>query len=758
MRDLNGEFMRDKPPPRWTSTGRNRAGALLHLYLSQRLFPRRTLTRMGSAACNLCFGRSLGASLFLLPHLALIFLLAFPCQAGEESEPAELRISGYGFFGNRQLRTTLELLDADEGRPSVLEANYIEDSAMLLLSRLHRDGYLAARVIAHATLVDNSTTTFSWEGQMEEPLPRPLQVRSVHFEIDKGVLYHYRALEFEGLKAVPEAEARAFFIEADSILPLRSTRIYTPELLRSSTANLREVLERRGYQDAQITPHILHRNDDTGQMHIRVEVVEGKQYFARSYGIEIVREGAEEPERLETAHPQEPFSQLWLQDLAQELRRNYFRKGYPDATVQATQTGREELEETVLLDFLVRVETGPQITVGGIIFEGHEKTRPRVLRRRVPLEPGDLLNRLEAEQGRYRLARLGIFQAVELDYTDVDEQTRNLIYRLREGKEIDISLLFGYGSYELLRVGIDLEQYNVFGRAHHSRLRAIQSFRSSRLEYLYTMPEIFGRDVDVFLNASALRREEVNFTRQEIAGGIGARRFVQALASDVSVRYNYQVLTATQTAVDPRDGLREAAVGSVITEIRHDQRDNPLYPREGYKIFTNIEIGSEFLLGDVNYHRLDFSGSYHWELGRGRWIHLGLSHGVVFTVGEVGQNLPFTRRFFPGGENSIRGFQQGEASPRNEAGQIVGAETFTGSNFEFEQALTPSWSVVGFFDAMGFARRLGNYPMDEILFSAGAGIRWKTLIGPVRLEYGHNLNPRAADPAGTLHFSIGFPF
>ena len=49
-------------------------------------------------------------------------------------------------------------------------------------------------------------------------------------------------------------------------------------------------------------------------------------------------------------------------------------------------------------------------------------------------------------------------------------------------------------------------------------------------------------------------------------------------------------------------------------------------------------------------------------------------------------------------------------------------------------------------------------PGDEALFSVGGGLRWRTIIGPVRLEYGHNLNPRPRDPSGTLQFSLGFPF
>ena len=89
---------------------------------------------------------------------------------------------------------------------------------------------------------------------------------------------------------------------------------------------------------------------------------------------------------------------------------------------------------------------------------------------------------------------------------------------------------------------------------------------------------------------------------------------------------------------------------------------------------------------------------------------------------------------------------------------MIGAEAYAGANFEFEQGLTRQWSVVGFVDAVGFARDIGDYPFDETLLAVGAGLRWNTFIGPVRLEYGHNLNQRMHDPSGTVHLSIGFPF
>ena len=65
---------------------------------------------------------------------------------------------------------------------------------------------------------------------------------------------------------------------------------------------------------------------------------------------------------------------------------------------------------------------------------------------------------------------------------------------------------------------------------------------------------------------------------------------------------------------------------------------------------------------------------------------------------------------------------------------------------------------MAFVDALGTAAQLKDYPFAERLYTAGLGVRYQTLIGPIRLEYGHNLNPRPGDPRGTWQISIGYPF
>jgi outer membrane protein assembly complex protein YaeT len=453
-----------------------------------------------------------------------------------------------------------------------------------------------------------------------------------------------------------------------------------------------------------------------------------------------------------------PFSQLWLQDYAQALRATNYHRGFPDAAVDAAVARREPSLNQIDVDVESSIRTGPAVNIGSVEFEGNTRTVEAVLHRRVRLDEGGLLDRTQVEEGRQRLLRLGAFESVDLRYVPTNGPRRDVIYSVKEGRQVELSVLAGFGSYELLRGGFEAEMFNIWGRGHQARLRAVQSFRSSSADFNYTMPELVGEDLDVFLNGSGLRREEVDFTREEFGGGLGVHRYFRAVESDISVRYNYQILKARREDFEASIGPPSAAVGAFITDWRHDRRDNPLYPRRGYKIFSTLELASKYVAGDVNYSRLELAGSIHHPIGESRWISLGLSHGLAIPVTTAREDLPFNRRFFPGGDNSVRGFQQGEAAPRNARGQIVGAEMYTSGNLELEQALTKSWSVVGFFDAVTFARKLADFPGDEALFSVGLGLRWRTIIGPVRLEYGHNLHQREHDPNGTLHFSIGFPF
>jgi outer membrane protein insertion porin family len=678
-----------------------------------------------------------------------------------ETNQASFKISGYGPIGNRQLARIVKMLQPGDKAPAAYDPSFVEDAAVIIIGTVSRDGFLRPKLTAEIIAEDGSRQSFLWTEPTRAPLPRPLPVKKVRFKIREGILYHYGSLQFEGLTALSPKEAESYFVEAGLLLPLKRSRVYTPANLKSGRNNLQEVLERRGYRDVRVEILDVNENHRTGRVDVRLKVTEGSKFMVSAVKTEIQMP----PEVRDTnvfgsqAATNAVYSLAWVQDFRQAVQRFWFRQGFPDTTVDFTVTTNSIITSTTRLDVVASVVTGPKVLLNDLKFEGVEKSNLGVLESRVRLQSEKPLNRIAVEAGRVRLTRLGIFDSVAVRYDVVSTNRRDVVYLVDEGKRLDVSVLLGWGSYEMLRGGLEFEAFNVLGRAHHARLRLIQSFKASSADFIYSMPELLGEDFDVFLTANGLLREEVSFRREEYGGGAGIRRQFRGISTDVNLRYEYKVLNAADADPDISvQGLPSANVGSVIGELQHDRRDNPLYPRRGYKVFSRFEIGAEPLGGDANYERFEVATAWHVPLYDGGWLNLGLSHGVVLSAGAREEDLPFNRRFFPGGENSIRGYQEGEASPRDDEGEFVGAESFVLGNLEFEQALTRSFSFVAFVDILGFARELSNYPASTGLVSAGGGIRWKTIIGPVRLEYGHNLNPREDDPSGTVHFSLGFPF
>lgn len=684
---------------------------------------------------------------------------AFTQSALPKPKPAKLQISGYGFLGNRELKRVLQTLELAGKKPEFFSASFVEDASLVLAARVRRDGYLKPTLQLTLQMADGQHLTVEAEKLIETPLPRSLRIVSARFRIHHGVLYYFKSMEFHGLTVVPEKTARAYFMETESLFSSKRGRAYTPDRARQGVSSLTDTLDRLGYQDAQVDSATMQQDDHTGAVGISITVREGPKYIIHSIREKFIDGATSNEDR--TITPNHPYSRIWLQDFELGIKTNQYHLGYPDTAVDIQNLPGATGQAPTQKDLLAVVTSGPQVRIGAVDFSGAKRTSRRLLKRSVRIARGDWLDPTRVEEGRYRLARLGVFDGVDLSYRPEDDSTRDVLYTLREGKRINLSLLFGWGSYELLRDGIELEANNLWGEAHHVEVKAIQSFKASSGDFTYTVPELVGHDIDLFVNGSGLRREEVDFIRLEYGGGIGLHKYVPSLATDLSARYSYQILNASDfSAVQEvaSEGLTNPAVGAVSFEIKQDRRDNPLYPRKGYKVFLTLETATTYLGGDANYQRVEITPSFHHPLGNGLFLSLGLSHGVVDSFGSPANNLPFNKRFFSGGENSIRGYQEGEASPRNAFGQLVGSETYTLATVELEQALTPRWSVVLFSDSLGEARRLDHYPFDTGLFSVGGGLRWRTLIGPIRLEYGYNLNPRPGDPVGTLQFSLGFPF
>jgi len=528
--------------------------------------------------------------------------------------------------------------------------------------------------------------------------------------------------------------------------------------VRRAAEKLREELQLQGYVQAKVVASAVDTDKSKGgpvTLHVRVE--EGPLWSISEL-------------RFEKADPKDigltvdgrvgqPWSQIMQQNITEEIRKAYYKKGYADVSIHLRPETAPAVEDRRSVVVLIEIVPGSLVKVGDVHFEGNEHTSAAMLRRRVRIKSGAPFDPVELESSRYRLSRLGVFDAVDLHYNPPDGEVRDPVYVLREGPRYEGNLLAGYGSYEQLRGGVEFRQMNLFGRAHQSRLELVQSMKSTRGEYTYTVPELFGETIDGTARVFGLQREELAFLRKEFGVNATLKRRIPWIRAEGTLGYTLQTLKnsdnelATRTADD-----KNVNVGSIEAGLTRDRRDSPLRPRHGYRWFGQVEAANERFGGEVNYERFELGGAYHFGMGEWQFMHIGFMHGVLTTFGTTDVTIPVNKRFFPGGDSSIRGYQEGEAAPRGADGRFIGAKTYTLLNLEYEQVLTDEWSAVVFVDALGSAVRLADYPFDERLYSAGIGVRYQTLVGPIRLEYGRNLNPRVGDPSGTLHLSIGFPF
>jgi outer membrane protein insertion porin family len=134
-----------------------------------------------------------------------------------------------------------------------------------------------------------------------------------------------------------------------------------------------------------------------------------------------------------------------------------------------------------------------------------------------------------------------------------------------------------------------------------------------------------------------------------------------------------------------------------------------------------------------------------------------------YAYGWGNKDLPVYERFFLGGIDSIRGFKPGGVGPRDPAtGDIVGGDTELFFNFEYIFPILKKLELRGviFYDTGNafLTKESGLVDIGSFRHTAGAGLRWYSPFGPLRVEVGYNLRPEADEKRIEWAFGMGGSF
>ena len=222
--------------------------------------------------------------------------------------------------------------------------------------------------------------------------------------------------------------------------------------------------------------------------------------------------------------------------------------------------------------------------------------------------------------------------------------------------------------------------------------------------------------------------------------------------------------------IDPTTGQQNGTSNALGFDYQRSTADNLLNARRGYQVAFHVEESGRLLPGSFNYYAASTDVRHYLPVSSTLTWANRVQVGGLSPVGGVLRNVPFNKKFFLGGATSVRGWGRFEVGPLGgDSGLPIGGNSMFAFSSEVRASLASLASNLGgviFLDAGNVWSTAGELTPKDLRYATGAGLRYQTPVGPIRLDFGWQLNPIPnLRPNGQLeqrrwriHFSIGQAF
>jgi outer membrane protein insertion porin family len=616
----------------------------------------------------------------------------------------------------------------------------------------------------------------------------------ISYDIVRGDKFRLAGVAFDGNKYF-ETELLSRRLELQPASFASSGR-FSQQLLRADTDSIRGVYLSNGFRDVQVSSTVDDRyNDKKDNLLVSFHIVEGAQTLVSNLQIEGNHAiGTDTLLNVAGSTPGEPYSESSVASDRNNILALYYNEGFPSAAFhEETAPGDKPTE----MRLVYHITEGPRIDVAKVLLTGYQFTRPGIIARQVDIKPGGPLRETDVANTQRQLYNLGVFDRVQIapqNPAGTDPDKSEVVETL-EGHRYTIGYGFGFEVQEVSSTSnpsgtalaasprgiFEIARANMFGRAQTLSFRA----RASTLEYrsalTYTADNFLTkRSLSAQLIGFAEKTQDINtFTSTRFEGGA---QLVQKLSPSSSLlyRYFYRQVRASNLKISlgeiPLLSEPTLVSGFGLTYAR-DRRDNPGDATRGNFNTADVSYASTTIGSSASFFRGFFQNSSFYSLGRSFVIARSVRFGVELPTGKtVEGNAPFNvaqcsaassppteeviplpERFYAGGATSLRGFGLNQAGPRDPCtGFPIGGLGLLVFNQELHFPMRLPWvgNRLGgtlFYDGGNVYTDVNHISLawkapsltDLNYFShtVGFGFRYPTPIGPVRVDFGYQLNP-----------------
>ena len=556
---------------------------------------------------------------------------------------------------------------------------------------------------------------------------------------------------------------------------------YSEALRRRDEESITDLYTENGFRDVRVSSKVVDNyKAKVGDIAVFVLIEEGPQWFVNKLEVAGIHQ-LDATGILPTLSSSEgqPFSEFSVAADRDAILADYYTNGFTNAGFEWSSAPGPKPNQ-VNLRFVIT--EGRRQFVRDVLVEGLEATRPALVAGNLLLAPGDPLSPLRMADTQRRLYDLGIFAQVDMAIQNPDgqEQHKYVIYDMDEAKRYAFDGGLGAeiarigGSPTSLdvpggaagfspRVSFDVTRLNFLGLGHSISLRTRVSTLEQRGILSYLFPRFRNHD-NLDLTFSTLYDETRDVNTFSAKREEGSVQLTQRLSkpSTLLYRFSYRRVSTSDLKIDPNLIpllSQPVRVGMLSINYIQDRRDDPVDAHKGIYNTVDVGLASKIFGSQVSFARgLARNATYH-RIGKKMVLARQFTFGDIIPYGyqsraaDVLDAVPFPERFFSGGGESQRGFPENQAGPRDfKTGFPIGGTALLFNSTELRFPLLGS-NIGGvlFHDAGNLYSSLSKVSFrvkqhdlqdfDYMVHAVGFGIRYRTPIGPVRVDLAYSINP-----------------
>ena len=609
----------------------------------------------------------------------------------------------------------------------------------------------------------------------------------VTYTIKEGALVRIDEIDFEGNEAFSDRTLNGIMQTKEKWIFsfITGAGNLNKDVLKADVERLTAWYYDHGYVTVHVDEPKVERRDEG--LRVVINIQEGEQFKVGKVAIEgkdVSITPADLAGKLVTVEG-ETFEASSLRDDVQLLTDRMSEDGYAFAKIDPA-TVVDTDKKTV--DVTFQVERGSPVSVERIEVSGNTKTRDYVVRREMRLQEGELFSGTRLRKSREALQRLGFFQEVNITTRKGSgEDKMHVLVDVKEAQTGAFSAGAGFSSADNLLFNVRIQENNLFGRGQRLVINGDVGSIRRNIILSFTEPYFRGTPLTVGLDAFSWQLRFDEFTRAGTGGSVSFTYPVTAFGydtlwgmplEDIRVGTDYRLEQAEIKDLDffatKSVRLEEgtSVISSVAPKLSRNTLNHAFDPTAGSYQDLSVEFAG---LGGTQFIKSEARGRWYYTFWKPKnWGDITYSLGLNLAYGTgnegiSGNELPLFERYFPGGINTIRGFESRSLGPyetrKDRFGNIVATNPIGGStqfilNNELIFPIVPGIGLKGvvFVDAGNAYTADTVWSWDETRASAGAGARWLSPLGPLRIELGIPIRKKANDHKSLVLFSFGGPF